>query len=290
MGTVTRPLFCLMQGLGQEGSHSSVPSTFWAEIGEGPATKVLPGLLAMLTKGRARGRQCLVVIRQIGQPSMEAIPRIGPLYDKADTKRRLYILRALADIDREGERSIPLIVKALDDPEAKERREAIITLIRYRAKAEKFLKPAMKSLGDSDPETRKLALGLVRGLGPKAAEAAQAIIGLTKDSDPKVRISAISSLGVLGPPTPETVGALEASIHDDNVNIRGAAVRTLRTLGLREPAKVVPVLAKAQEAERDEGLRRSISAAINAITKKNAQPGTPAGKPDNAQGGEPEQN
>jgi HEAT repeat protein len=160
------------------------------------------------------------------------------------------------------------------------RREAIVTLVRYREKADKFLEPAVKLLSDSDRDTRSLALGLVRGLGPKAAEAVPAVIGLTKDPDPKLRISAIGALAVLGPPTPETIQALEESIHDEDVNIRGAAVRTLRTLGTSEPSKVVPVLAKAEETEKDEGLKRSIIGAISAVSKKKAQRSTKPGQDD----------
>lgn len=244
------------------------------EIGPKAPEKAVPALVAVLEQGEEPGAgHALRALRRIGDRSAPALPQIAALYDKADAKQRVDVLRALVGIDIPGNTALPILIKALEDSDSKVRKEALLGIMRFRDKSDLFLEPLTKSLKDEAVENRQLALGMIKGLGPKASGALPAVIALTKDPNLNLRISAISSLSSFGPPTPEMIGSLEEAIHDQAVGVRSASVGTLRRIGPAQPTRVISILEKAKEVEKDQRLQRSITAALQSLTKK---PGAPA--------------
>jgi HEAT repeat protein len=263
---------------GKDQTTAKVAVRLLGLIGAKSPKEALPPLVEILKKRQEPGAgNAIRVLRRMRSHAAPALPHIAALYDEAATVRRLDVLRAVAAIDRKGDRALPTLIKALGDREAKVRKAALLSLLSFRSKSDSFLEPLIAELKDENAENRLMALGIIRGLGTKAAPSIPAVISLTKDPVQKVQTAAISALGSFRPPTPEIVQALEQAIESENSSIRKVSVTALRRIGFVEPEKVIPILEKAREVETDQAVKRSITNSLASLAGRSGQTGTAKG-------------
>jgi len=254
---------------GKDKDTAEIAVRLLARVGKRMPDKVLPGLTAILDKKKDPGvHNALEVLERIGPRAMPAVPKIAAQFQWGDAKRRLAVMRTLTEVDGKGDQTLQTLLKAVKDPKAAVRRRALLGLMRFRPRPEIVFEPFTAALKDRDPENRQLALNIIRGMGSRKSEAAPEIIKLTRDPVMRVRTSAISALGSFRPSTEEIRSALTAALQDGNARTRRAAITALRRIGVIQPGKVIPILEKARDLEKDPMVKKSIAGALESLARQ----------------------